>query len=212
MPLKTYFIIYGALLCLTVLTVVVSVVGLPSLLSIVVAMAVAAVKAFLVATWFMHLKYDRKFNIFVFAASFWFMAIFFIFTMSDLSSRGDILQVTGNFEQRMDAALAAESAPKVGDPDADPVEVGKSLYSSKGCIGCHTVDGSVVIGPSFKGLYGKDEVLEDGTTVHVDDAYLKESIQEPQAKIVKGFVTPMTNMGVTDDEVVALTAYIKTLK
>ena len=109
MPLKTYFIIYGALLCLTVVTVGVSVIGLPSTLSIVVAMCVAAVKGVLVATWFMHLKYDRKFNVFIFVASFWFMAVFFIFTMTDISSRGDILAVTGNFEQRMDAAVASQA-------------------------------------------------------------------------------------------------------
>ncbi|MFT5584083.1 MAG: caa(3)-type oxidase subunit IV, partial [Cognaticolwellia sp.] len=186
MPLKTYFIIYVALLCLTVLTVAVSVMGLPSLLSIVVAMAVATVKALLVATWFMHLKYDRKFNVFVFGASFWFMAVFFIFTMTDLSSRGDILAVTGNFEQRMDAALAEENAPPL-DPDATPEELGQALYSGKGCIGCHSLDGSKMVGPSFKGLHGREEVMADGTKLTADDAYIKESILQPQAKIVEGY-------------------------
>jgi caa(3)-type oxidase subunit IV len=211
MPLKTYFIIYGALLVLTVVTVGVSVIGLPSTLSIVVAMAVATVKAVLVGTWFMHLKYDRKFNVFVFLASFWFMAIFFIFTMTDLSSRGDILAVTGNFEQRMDEAIAAEQFEKAA-ADMTPEEMGAALYSSKGCIGCHSLDGTAIVGPSFKGLYGKTETLVDESTVVVDDAYIKESIQAPQAKLVKGFPTPMTDMGVSDDEVAALTAYIKTLK
>lgn len=211
MPLKTYFIIYGSLLVLTVVTVGVSVIGLPSTLSIVVAMAVASLKAFLVATWFMHLKYDRKFNVFVFAASFWFMAVFFIFTMTDLSSRGDILAVTGNFEQRMDEAVASQAFDEAA-ADMSPEELGESLYTGRGCVGCHTLDGSKLVGPTFKGLYGKDEVLADGSTVKVDDAYMKESILEPQAKIVKDYPPSMVAMGVSDEEADALIAYIKTLK
>lgn len=211
MPLKTYFIIYGALLVLTVVTVGVSVIGLPSTLSIVVAMAVATVKAVLVGTWFMHLKYDRKFNVFVFLASFWFMAIFFIFTMTDLSSRGDILAVTGNFEQRMDEAIASEKFDEEAG-DMTPEELGASLYANKGCVGCHSLDGSKMVGPSFKGLYGREEVMADGSKLTADDAYIKESILEPQAKIVEGYAPVMQDLGVTEDEIVAITAYIKTLK
>ncbi len=211
MPLKTYFIIYGALLCLTVVTVGVSVIGLPSTLSIVVAMCVAAVKGVLVATWFMHLKYDRKFNVFIFVASFWFMAVFFIFTMTDISSRGDILAVTGNFEQRMDAAVASQ-AFEAASGDMSPEELGQMLYSGKGCVGCHSLDGTKRVGPTFKGLYGREEVMTDGTKLTVDDAYIKESILQPQAKIVEGYAPLMQELDVSEDEIAALTTYIKTLK
>ena len=95
-PLKTYYTVFGALLVLTVVTVGVSYAGLPPTMSIIVAMAVACVKASLVGAWFMHLKYDTKFNVFCFLSSFWFIALFFIFTTIDLGSRDSIMEISGN--------------------------------------------------------------------------------------------------------------------
>ena len=63
-------------------------------------------KATLVGAWFMHLKYDAKFNIFTFLAAFWFMASFFVFTFFDLSSRDAVNDVTGQFELRKDLEAA----------------------------------------------------------------------------------------------------------
>lgn len=106
MPLPVYFAVYGSLLVLTVVTVAVSYMGLPPVQSIMVAMGVALVKATLVGAWFMHLKYDAKFNIFTFLAAFWFMASFFVFTFFDLSSRDAVNDVTGQFELRKDLEAA----------------------------------------------------------------------------------------------------------
>jgi caa(3)-type oxidase subunit IV len=108
-PLGTYFTVFGCLLVLTVLTVLVSYMGLPSTLSIVVAMLVASAKATLVILWFMHLKYDTPFNRLVFASAPWFIALFFIFTMFDLSSRGDVVAITGNYNLRMDQATGQKN-------------------------------------------------------------------------------------------------------
>ena len=105
-PIPTYLAIYFALLVLTVVTVGVSYLGLPSSPSLMVAMAVATVKAFLVAAWFMHLKDDDRFNIFIFLATFWFAGSFFLFTFMDLSSRGMIIKAQDNFELRQDNADA----------------------------------------------------------------------------------------------------------
>lgn len=117
MPMKTYFAVYGALLVCTALTYAVSELG-PSMgvvagssLSITIAMAVALTKAFLVAAWFMHLKYDTKFNVFTFVSALWFMSVFFIFTMFDISSRDTVTEVTGNFVLRTEMAAPAEAAP-----------------------------------------------------------------------------------------------------
>lgn len=104
--MSIYIGVYSALLVLTVVTVGVSYLGLPSAPSLMVAMAVACVKAFLVAAYFMHLAHDEKFNVFIFVAAFWFAASFFCFTFIDLSSRGDIMKVQDNFELRQDAADA----------------------------------------------------------------------------------------------------------
>lgn len=98
--LSTYLTIYGALLVLTVVTYAVSYAELPGAWSLVAAIAVACVKSFLVAGWFMHLKYDVKFNLLVFLSAFWFMLVFFGFTLNDLGSRGNILQISDTLSLR----------------------------------------------------------------------------------------------------------------
>ena len=119
-PLKTYYAVFGALIVLTGLTYAVSFAGFPPVQSVIIAMVVAMTKASLVALWFMHLKYDTKFNIFVFVSALWFMAVFFVFTMFDLGSRGRVLEDTDNFALRKDlAAAAAPAADAAAAPSAD---------------------------------------------------------------------------------------------
>ncbi|MBM74367.1 MAG: cytochrome oxidase subunit IV [Proteobacteria bacterium] len=103
-PLSTYLGVYFTLLFLTIVTVGVSYLGLPSSISIVVAMIVASIKAFFVCAWFMHLLHDDKLNIIMFFASIWFMGIFFVFTVSDLSFRDRVMKYQGHFEYRQDRA------------------------------------------------------------------------------------------------------------
>jgi len=91
LPLPLYFAVFGALLVLTVITVGVSLLGLPAQLAIAVAMAVASVKAALVVLYFMHLRYDAKFYSFIFIASLFFIALFFVFTIGDMASRGLVI-------------------------------------------------------------------------------------------------------------------------
>jgi mono/diheme cytochrome c family protein len=105
-----------------------------------------------------------------------------------------------------------EPAPGAVVLTAGPsVENGKALYKSKGCNACHSVDGSAVVGPSFKGLWGKTESTSAGDVV-VDRAYFKESILEPMAKIVTGFPPAMPPQALTDDEIESLALYVETLK
>lgn len=95
-----------------------------------------------------------------------------------------------------------------------PAELGEKIYKEKGCNACHSVDGSTLVGPSFKGVYDHKVELADGSQVDADENYLRESILEPQAKTVKGFqpVMPSFKGILSDDEVTAVIAYIKTLK
>jgi cytochrome c oxidase subunit 2 len=95
-----------------------------------------------------------------------------------------------------------------------PAELGEKLYKGKGCNACHSVDGSVVIGPSFKGLYEREGELEDGASYTADENYIMQSILEPQEQIVKGFqpVMPSFKGILSDAEITAIIAYIKTLK
>jgi cytochrome c oxidase subunit 2 len=93
-------------------------------------------------------------------------------------------------------------------------DAGAQLYQSKACITCHTVDGTAGIAPSFKGRLGKVEQMTNGQEVLVDENYLRESILNPQAKVVKGFQPVMpTFQGVLKDrQIDALITYIKSLQ
>ena len=93
---------------------------------------------------------------------------------------------------------------------------GKELLEKLGCLGCHSLDGSLKVGPTFKGLYQSTiKVLVDGkpVTVTVDDAYLTESIVKPSAKIVEGFPPIMsTYPDLTAEDVKALVEFIEGIK
>jgi cytochrome c oxidase subunit 2 len=95
------------------------------------------------------------------------------------------------------------------------VERGELLYRKMGCVACHTSDGSEGIGPSFKGLYGSERVMIDEEIFEVDANYLRESIENPQAKIVSGYedlVMPPYPGHVSEFDLNALVAYIKSLR
>jgi cytochrome c oxidase subunit II len=92
---------------------------------------------------------------------------------------------------------------------------GKELYSSKGCVACHSVDGKPGgVGPTYKGLYGSKKEFTDGSSVVADENYLRESILLSDAKIVKGYAPamPIYRGQLEDEEVSALIDYIKSLK
>jgi cytochrome c oxidase subunit 2 len=91
---------------------------------------------------------------------------------------------------------------------------GRAHFETKGCVSCHTTDGMSKIGPSMRGLYGREVTLIDGSKHKVDDEYLRESIELPQAKLAQGYGALMpTFRGVLKPgEINALVAYIKTLK
>ncbi len=102
---------------------------------------------------------------------------------------------------------------KAAAPPPEPeVLPAHELIEKYGCIACHSLDGSEQIGPTFKGLYGSKRVLSNGSTVIADDAYLRESIDKPEAKLVKGFEPNMPSMPIPQSEVTSMIEYIKTLK
>ncbi len=107
-------------------------------------------------------------------------------------------------------ALAAKSIEVM-------VEEGKELYRTKGCIACHTIDGTKLVGPSWKGIWGsRVQVISAGEQreVLVDEEYIHRSEFEPQADVVVGYppVMPPQKGLLTEEEIKAITEYIKTLK
>jgi cytochrome c oxidase subunit II len=100
-------------------------------------------------------------------------------------------------------------------PEAlSPVKRGEEAVEHSGCLACHSLDGTAKIGPTFKGLFGRTVALADGKSVDADENYVRESIVDPTAKIVKGFqpVMPSYKGIVKDDDITAIIAYLKTLK
>ena len=100
-----------------------------------------------------------------------------------------------------------------GGPSGSPVEQGEQLVSLQGCQTCHSVDGSELIGPSFKGIWGRDRKLADGSTVTVDENYIRESILYPGNKIAEGYQNVMTPYEgrISDDEITNIIEYLKTI-
>lgn len=132
------------------------------------------------------------------------------------------------FEQWEMEPQAAAPAPVTAPPGVPAVvpaaeaavpvktlaETGKDLFLAKGCTACHSVDGRAGIGPTVFNLFGATVELQDGTTVPADENYLRTSITDPRARIVKGYqpLMPTFKGQLTDEEMNALIAYIKSLK
>jgi cytochrome c oxidase subunit 2 len=99
---------------------------------------------------------------------------------------------------------------------ADPAQRGQKWYTAYGCKACHSLDGTTVVGPTWKGLYGSQVTFADGTTATADDAYIFESIRTPGAKTVKGFAPGLMPQNIADkitnDQIQDIIAFIKTLK
>ena len=95
-----------------------------------------------------------------------------------------------------------------------PAEAGERVFKMKGCAACHSIDGSVVTGPSFKGQFGTTRKLADGSSVTMDENYIRKSILEPNAQVVAGFDPVMTNFQgqINDDQLRVLIEYIKSVK
>jgi cytochrome c oxidase subunit II len=110
------------------------------------------------------------------------------------------------------AAWVAERQAEAAEAQATPEGRGELLVQNNVCGACHSINGSAGIGPTWLGLFGRSEEMEDGTIIVVDEAYLHESIKDPKAKIVKGFPPTMPVFPLTDEEIDDIIAYIKTLR
>ena len=110
-----------------------------------------------------------------------------------------------------DAWVQAQTSP-ISD---DPAVRGEAWSQKFGCRACHSVDGRVGVGPTWKGLFGSQAALTDGVTATVDNDYLIESIRQPGLKITAGFQNLMpANIAthLSDEQIQDIIAFIETLK
>jgi cytochrome c oxidase subunit 2 len=95
-----------------------------------------------------------------------------------------------------------------------PAAAGKALYTNKlGCASCHGDNGQGGRGPALTGLLGKPVQLDSGSTVIADEGYIRESILNPQAKIVAGYgpIMPTFAGQLSEEDLLQLIAYVKSL-
>jgi len=110
-------------------------------------------------------------------------------------------------------ASSKSSPHEEGEPESE----GEQLYEALGCVACHSLDGSIIVGPSFKGLYGsKVKVLTDGKPREVvaDDAYIRASVRTPAKDVVQGFpagVMPDLSAEINEQQMQAIITFIKGL-
>jgi len=99
-----------------------------------------------------------------------------------------------------------------GPTTASPVAAGEKLFNDLACNTCHQA-GPQGRGPVLAGVYGKPVELQGGGTVTADDAYIRESIVNPQAKVVNGFqpIMPTFQGLVTEEQLLQLIAYVRSL-
>jgi len=95
-----------------------------------------------------------------------------------------------------------------------PAAAGQQLFQTLGCASCHGANGEGGRGPTLAGAFGKTVQLQGGGTVLFDEGYVRESITNPQAKLVQGFgpIMPTFQGQVSEDQLVQLIAFIKSLQ
>lgn len=94
-----------------------------------------------------------------------------------------------------------------------PIEEGEELFTNLGCVTCHRADGAGGRGPALQNLVGSQVDLQGGNQVTADEGYIRESILNPTAKIVRGYpaIMPTFQGQVSEEQILQLVAYIRSL-
>lgn len=147
------------------------------------------------------------------------------FTFADGSPAEGVTYYTIHQPHRVDLAkvgfpgldltrTAIMSAKKAEGPPT--IESGKHLSQALSCVACHSIDGSTEgrSGPTWKGMFGSKREFADGTSEAATDQYIRESIIDPQRKIVKGYAPGMASYNgvLTEAQIDALILYIRSLQ
>jgi cytochrome c oxidase subunit 2 len=110
----------------------------------------------------------------------------------------------------------SEGTAEGASAEATGAELGATLAQTQGCLGCHSIDGSQLVGPTWLGLYGSQVTLADDTSIVTDEEYVRRAILDTNAEIVKGYpanVMPSIYVDtLSEEQVDALVEYIKSLE
>jgi cytochrome c oxidase subunit II len=101
--------------------------------------------------------------------------------------------------------------------DAAPGAAGLAIINAQGCYACHSTDGSKIIGPTFRNLFGEKQVIvKDGNdvTITVDEEYIKKAIYDPNSEIVKGYPRDLMQSykeSLSEDDILKIIEYLKSI-
>lgn len=101
---------------------------------------------------------------------------------------------------------------------ASPVEAGLQVLTANGCVACHSLDGTRLVGPSFKGLYGaqREVIYPDGSkkTITADAEYIKRAIYDPNSEVVDTYPKVMISYekSINEDQLKQINAYLESMK
>ncbi|MBE0599547.1 MAG: cytochrome c oxidase subunit II [Desulfuromonadales bacterium] len=123
--------------------------------------------------------------------------------------------VMPSYRDRIPEAELEEMLDLFERPASAAAPSGEKLAQDKGCIGCHSTDGSRQVGPTFQGVFGRQVTVERNgqpVTIEADEDYLRRAIVEPQAEIVQGYPPSMPPYSeLSDEELAALIDYLRGL-
>lgn len=139
----------------------------------------------------------------------------FWFTVHDMAKLKSINETFSNIDIK--SLTLSDNHIRKSETEVKPASIkrGKQLFKKTGCMSCHTVKGktSDKLGPPLQGLFGSKQKLKNGSTVVVDESYIRESILHPGKKVVKGYKGEMPSfLGIlSDNEVKSIVLYIRSL-
>ena len=95
-----------------------------------------------------------------------------------------------------------------------PEAKGLDIFTRMACIACHSVDGSLKLGPTIKSQYGKEILHTDGSVMIINDDYIRESLINPLKHIAEGYtpIMPSYKPVLNEEDIANIIAYIKALK
>ncbi len=123
-----------------------------------------------------------------------------------------LVAIFGTFIAACAAIGCLLASPTAQSSTSDPaIQAGSRLFISQGCAACHQ-SGASQLAPNLQGVFNSRQILTDGSVVIADEAYLRQSIKQPQLQIVKGYAAAMPVLPLTDEQIDQLVAYVKSLK
>lgn len=124
----------------------------------------------------------------------------------------DFAAIESDYNAEQAKATALAEAAAANENTEVSVDRGKAVVTANACQACHSLDGTDLVGPTWKGIWGREGQLADGSSYVVDDEYIRESILNPQAKIVNGYAPVMVAYPLSDSELASVIEYLKTLQ